>query len=279
MRALLSSLLALGIVALSALSLAAADLPLFDAHLHYSGDAWEQFPPEKVMRLLDEAKINKALLSSTPIEGTLRLYQHAPERFIPELRVYRKTTSLATWFQERQTWYKDPETLPFLEGELKRGIYRGIGEFHVNGDEVDTPVMRRIADLAVEHNIHLHAHSDASAIAKLFEFNPKVRIIWAHAGMSTEVGVVSEFVGKYPNLWVELSYRGDVMAGEELNPLWRSLFLAHPDRYLWGSDTWTPARWPEVPALARQARNWLALLPPEVAEKIAFKNAQALFGF
>jgi hypothetical protein len=280
MRSLL--LLVLGVLHVAATGAAARaedDLPLFDGHLHYSGDAWEQFPPEKVMQLLDEAKITKALLSATPIEGTLRLYKHAPARFIPELRVYRKTTSLATWFQARQTWFKDAGTIAFLEGELKRGIYKGIGEFHVNGDEIDTPVMRRIADLAVEHNIHLHAHSDAAAIAKLFEFNPKVRVIWAHAGMSTDPEVVGEFVKKYLNLWVELSYRSDVMAGDGLHPVWRRLFLAFPERFLWGSDTWTPARWPQVPALAHQARAWLALLPREVAEKIAFKNAQALFGF
>ncbi len=253
-------------------------LPLFDAHLHYSGNAWAQFPPEKVMQLLDEAKISMALLSSTPIEGTLRLHKHAPERFIPELRVYRKTTSLETWYQERQTWFKDPGTIPFLEQELKRGIYKGIGEFHVDGSEVDTPVMRRIADLAVENDVHLHAHSDAAAIAKLFEFNAKVRVIWAHAGMSTDPETVAAFVAKYPKLWVELSYRNDVVSGGELHPVWHKLFLAYPDRFLWGSDTWTPPRWPEVPKLAQQARAWLGLLPRDVAEKIAYKNAHALLG-
>ncbi len=277
---MLRSMLVWLLAACGVLAVQAADeLPLFDGHLHYSGDAWEQFPPEKVMQLLDQANISKALLSSTPIEGALRLHRHAPERIVMELRVYRKTTSLATWFQERQTWFKDPDTIPFLQAELKRGIYKGIGEFHVNGNEVDTPVMRRIADLAVEHNIHLHAHSDADAIAKLFEFNPKARIIWAHAGMTTDPETVGSFVAKYPNLWVELSYRNDVVSGGELNPVWRKLFLAYPERFLWGSDTWTPARWPEVPILAQQARAWLGLLPRDVAERIAYKNGQALFGF
>jgi hypothetical protein len=283
---MLGQLKLFALAALFTLSLADAAradaLPLFDAHLHYSGNAWAQYPPEKVMQLLDEAGIAKALLSSTPIEGTLRLYKHAPERFVPELRVYRKATSLETWYEERRTWFKDPGTVTFLEEELKRGIYKGIGEFHVNGDEVDTPVMRRIADLAVANNIHLHAHSDAAAIAKLFEFNPKVRIIWAHAGMSTPVETVGEFVRRYPNLWVELSYRGDVSAGEgkvrEVSAPWRALFLAHPERFLWGSDPWTPERWPEVPALAREARAWLKDLPAEVARKIAYENAKALFG-
>lgn len=256
----------------------AQELPLFDCHLHYSGDAWEQFPPEKVIQLLDQAKVSRALLSSTPIQGTLKLYNHAPKRFVPELRVYRKATSLATWQEERKTWFKDPQTIPFLEQELKRGIYKGIGEFHVNGDEVDTPVMRRIADIAVQHNLILHAHSDALAVEKLFGFNPKARILWAHAGMSTPPEVVGELVARYPTLWVELSYRNDLVLGYALHPVWREMFLKYPDRFVYGSDTWTPSRWPEVPALAAEARKWLAYLPAEVARKIAHENAEALFG-
>ncbi len=255
----------------------AAELPLFDAHLHYSGNAWTDFPPEKVINLLDEAGVRMALLSSTPIEGTLKLYQHAPSRFIPELRVYRKSISVETWAVERAVWFKDPELIPFLERELERGIYRGIGEFHVDGHEVDTPVMRKLVDLAVARNIHLHAHSDAEAVAKLFSFNPKARIIWAHAGMSTPPSAIGEFMAKYPALWADLSYRS-VLTDGKLDPQWKALLVRFPDRFLYGSDTWMPFRWPQVPALAREARQWLSQLPNEVAEAIAYRNAAALFG-
>ncbi len=253
-----------------------AELPLFDAHLHYSGNAWAEFPPEAVIGLLDRAGVSKALLSSTPIEGTLRLYQHAPERFIPELRVYRKTTSLETWAAERTVWFKDPELIPFLERELQRGIYRGIGEFHVDGHEADTPVMRRLVNLAVAHNLHLHAHSDAAAVALLFSFNPKAKILWAHAGMSTPPQVIAEFMARYPALWADLSYR-NLRAGDGIDPEWRALLLRFPDRFLYGSDTWMPFRWPQVPALAQEARHWLGQLPANVAEQIAFRNAEKLF--
>ena len=49
---------------------------------------------------------------------------------------------------ERASWYRDPETAVFIEAELKRGIYRGIGEFHLDGTEADSPVIRRIVELA-----------------------------------------------------------------------------------------------------------------------------------
>ena len=32
-----------------------------------------------------------------------------------------------------QTWYRDPEIYAMIERELERGIYRGIGEFHLYG--------------------------------------------------------------------------------------------------------------------------------------------------
>jgi predicted TIM-barrel fold metal-dependent hydrolase len=258
---------------------AAEELPLFDGHIHYSGDAWSSYPPEKVLQLLDEAKIEKALLSSTPIEGTLKLYQADPKRFIPELRVYRKATSLETWYAERATWWRDPELIPFLEEELKRGIYKGIGEFHLFGVEARSVVIKRMVKLAVERKLLLHAHSDAAAIETLFEHDPEARILWAHAGMNTPPQTVGDWLDRFPNLWVELSYRQDVVAGDALDPRWRELFLRYPDRFVTGSDTWTPSRWPEVPALAKWTRNWLSQLPPEVARKIAYDNGKRLLGF
>ncbi|MGH8693658.1 MAG: hypothetical protein ACREVM_05440, partial [Burkholderiales bacterium] len=135
-------------------------LRLFDGHIHYSVGSPQQYPPEKAIAILDEAGIGRALLSSTPNDGTIQLHKLYPERFIAELRPYRKTRDFETWAVERANWYRDPETVTFIEEELKRGIYRGIGEFHLDGDEADTPVIRKIVYIAVARNLWLHAHSD-----------------------------------------------------------------------------------------------------------------------
>ena len=96
-----------------------------DGHIHYSVGSPKQYPPEKAIAILDEAGIGRALLSSTPNHGTIQLHKLFPERFIPELRPYRKTRDFETWAAERANWYRDPETVTFIEEELKRGIYRG----------------------------------------------------------------------------------------------------------------------------------------------------------
>jgi Amidohydrolase len=253
-------------------------LPLFDAHVHYSVGATTAYPPPAALGLLTTSGIRRAILSSTPNDGTIQLYALYPERFVPFLRPYRKTRDLASWSAERASWYRDPDTLPFIEKELARGIYRGIGEFHVNGDEVDTPVMRGIVDIAVKRNLWLMAHSDAAAIEKLFAFNPRARIIWAHTGMGEPVETVAKLFEHYPALMGELSYRSGVSRGDGLSQEWRELFLRWPERFVYGSDTWVPSRWPEVPALTTEARAWLAELPPDVAENIAHRNGERLFG-
>ncbi|MGD2141087.1 MAG: amidohydrolase family protein [Burkholderiales bacterium] len=255
----------------------AGELPLFDGHIHYSFDAPERYPPEEVIRILDEADIIGALVSSTPNDGTRLLYERYPRRFIPELRPYRKTRDLETWRAERANWYRDPETVSFIRHELMRGIYRGIGEFHVNGDEAATPQMRAISQLAQHKGLWLHAHSDAPAVEHLFAHAPSLTIIWAHAGMSTPPAEIDRMLASYPRLYAELSYRHDIVSGDAVNPVWRELFLKYPDRFIYGSDTWITPRWEAVVPLASEARSWLKDLPPEVAEMIAYGNAQRLF--
>ena len=261
----------------SAHAAGAGELPLFDGHIHYSFDAPEQYPPEVVIRILDEAGIIGALLSSTPNDGTRLLYERYPQRFIPELRPYRKTRDFETWRVERANWYRDPETVTFIERELERGIYRGIGEFHVDGDEAATPQMRAIAQLAERKDLWLHAHSDSGAVEHLFRHASSLTIIWAHAGMSTPPAEIGRMLATYPRLYAELSYRHDVANGGKVDPAWRELFMKFPDRFIYGTDTWITPRWEAVVPLAREARSWLSDLPPEVAENIAFRNAFRIF--
>ncbi|MSQ65081.1 MAG: amidohydrolase [Limnohabitans sp.] len=257
-------------------AIAREPLLLFDAHVHFSAGATSAYTPEAALKILDNAGIGTAIVSSTPNDGTLLLHAAYPQRFIPFVRPYRKTRDLSSWGEERHSWYKDPDTLPFLEKELARGIYHGIGEFHVDGHEIDTPVMRGLAALAIKHGLWLMAHSDASAIEQLVGFAPGARILWAHTGMVEPAAKVAELLERYPRLYGELSYRSGV--GNGLSEEWRALLLRFPDRFVYGSDTWIPSRWSQVDNLTREAQDWLATLPPEVAQGIAYRNAQRLFG-
>jgi hypothetical protein len=264
------TLAGLGAVPLPAQS---PELPIFDTHIHYSSPDWTEYPPDRILGILRKAGIKRALVSSTPDDGTLTLYQKDPQRVVPILRPYRTRDDIGHWWQ-------DPSVLAYVQERLakNKGVHKGIGEFHLFGGQTGTFVVKRITELAVQENIYLHAHSDELAIVELFTIEPRLRVIWAHAGMSAGPQAVGALLDRYPTLWVDLAIRnGDVAPGGTLDPAWRAVFLRHPDRFLAGTDTWMTSRWEALPGSVTEVRGYLAQLPREVAEKIAFRNAERLF--
>src|SRR5713226_7812991 len=123
-----------------------AEPPLFDGHIHYSRPDWNTYTPEQVFAILDQAGIRRALVSSTPDDGTLKLYERAPKRVIPILRPYRTRDDMSTW-------WKDPTIIPYLEERLAKGVHKGIGEFHIHGKDIRTPVLARITEIAVQRHV------------------------------------------------------------------------------------------------------------------------------
>ncbi len=166
----------------------AEDLPITDAHLHYSQNSRQDYTPAAVLALLDQAGVRRAFVSSTPDENTVQLYEAAPDRIVPVLRPYRQPGELGTW-------HLDPTVVPYLEQRLARPIYRGIGEFHLSGSDARAPVVRQVAELAARHRLFLHCHCDAEAAEILLGLAPGVRVLWAHAGMSSGPDEVSRLVG------------------------------------------------------------------------------------
>lgn len=125
---------------------------------------------------------------------------------------------------------------------------------------------------------YLHAHSDEEAIDVLFAHNPRAKIIWAHSGFTTAPETLEKYLQRYPTLWGELSYRHDVAENGRLKDGWRRLFERYPDRFIVGSDTWVTERWDRYGEIMNGYRVWLGQLPKALAEKIAYRNAERLFG-
>ncbi|MBE0546680.1 MAG: amidohydrolase [Rubrivivax sp.] len=258
------------LLALTGPAAAQAPLPIFDAHLHYSHDAWERLPPKEAVALLRQAGLQRAMVSSSSDEGTQKLYAEAPDLVLPALRPYRTRGEIGSWAH-------DPSIVSHLESRLRQYRYVAIGEYHVFGADADLPVVRRVVQLAREHKLFLHSHSDAEAIERQFRQDPDARILWAHAGFDTPEKV-REMLRKHKNLWCDLAFRSDHATMGRVDDGWRAVFLEFPDRFMVGTDTYTPERWHYVVEHARWSRQWLADLPREVAERIAWKNGEALFG-
>ena len=244
-------------------------LPIFDAHLHYSHDAWESVPVEQAIAILRKAGLKRALISSAGDEGQQKLYQAAPDLVIPVLRPYRRRGETGTWF-------RDDSVVKYLEEKLSKFRYAAIGEYHIYGADVDLPVPRRMIELARQHNLFLHSHSDADAIDRQFRQWPQARILWAHSGFDRPERV-AEMLRKHRNLWCDLAFRTDHASGGKVDPAWRAVFLEFADRFMVGTDSYTPERWHYIAEHADWSRKWLADLPRDVAEKIAWKNGETLF--
>ena len=268
---LMKRLATLAIACLPALACAAAELPIFDAHVHYSHDAWPNLPPADAVAILRKAGLARALVSSSGDEGTQRLAALAPDLVVPSLRPYRTRGDVSTWV-------RDDTVVAFLEERLKASRYAAIGEFHVYGADADLPVPRRLVALASQHKLVLHAHSDVDAIERLFRQDPQARILWAHSGFDRP-DVLREMLRKHGNLWCDLAFRSEQGAGGKVPAEWRALFTEFPDRFMVGTDTYVPERWHYIVEHANWSRAWLADLPAPLAERIAWRNADALFSF
>jgi hypothetical protein len=262
-----SLLLVLGLAA--PLAALAAEMPIFDAHVHYSHDAWDNLPPADAVAILRKAGLKRALVSSSGDEGTQRLVALAPELVIPSLRPYRTRGDLSTWA-------RDDTVVAFLEERLRTSRYAAIGEFHLYGADADLPVPKRMVALAKQHELVLHAHSDVDALERLFRQDPAARILWAHSGFERP-DAVREMLHKHKNLWCDLAFRTEHGAGGKVPAEWRALFTEFPDRFMVGTDTFTPERWYYIVEHANWSRVWLADLPPALAERIAWRNAETLF--
>jgi Amidohydrolase len=260
-----SSALAWGSIVSAA---SAADLsPVFDAHIHYSHDAWDLVPPKQAIAILRKAGLKGALVSSSAAndQGTQMLIAEAPDLIVAELRPYRSRSEISSWL-------RDPTVVGYLEDRLAKSRYVGIGEFHVSGEDADLPVPQRMVALARERGLVLHAHSDVDAINRLFRQWPDARILWAHSGFERPEKV-RETLRRHPRLWSDLAFRNDHASMNKIDPAWREAFQEFPDRFVVGTDTFTPERWHYIEAHASYSRGWLKDLPPNLAERISWRNS------
>ena len=253
---------------------AAQALPLFDAHMHWKRPAWEPYPPEKVLSLMDANGVAMALVSSSPDDGTITLWQYAPRRIVPEMRPYNEQLGPSNWTRGEGVG-------DYIENRVRQYPHEGIGEFHMHAvDPDDEPLMRRIVALAIEKNIPLHVHSGHRPIEYLYSLDPRLTVIWAHAGMSEPPDVIEAMMARYATLHADTSYREwEILRGADgIDADWRRVLERFADRFMVGSDTWVNGQWASYDRLMATNRQWLAQLTPATAHNIAYRNAERLFG-
>jgi predicted TIM-barrel fold metal-dependent hydrolase len=181
-----------------------------------------------------------------------------------------------------------------LEAALGEGA-RALGEVHVRqvSRKIDRnpadPAFGRILELAARRGLPVVIHQEldqaaGAGLEKALAAHPKATIVLAHAGGATPA-VLEPLLTRHQNLVADLSgmhfQRSPALASERgpLDPAWKALVEKMPDRFLMGIDVWAPRLF--EPAMLDRLMAWtrrvLGELKPEVAERVAHRNATALF--
>ena len=100
-------------------------------------------------------------------------------------------------------------------------------------------------------------------------------MLWAHSGFERPEKI-REMLRRYPTLWCDLAFLTTHASNGKVAPGWRELFIEFPDRFVVSTDTFTPERWHYIVEHANFSRAWLADLPRDLAERIGYRNADAL---
>jgi len=270
--------------------------PFFDVHVHYKWDQAEITSPQQALEILDKAGVQKAVVIGRPADLALQLYELAPKRIIPIYGPYRTGG-------EKLTWQFRSELIEEVREGLRSGLYRGIGELHLIGGMAvplrQNKVFTALLALAREYNVPLMVHSEYSSLKptlSICQDNPKNRFLLAHAGAVITPKQIEQIFQACPNVVMDLAARDPwryvnnpiTDQSGQLLAEWRAVILRYADRFMVGSDPVWPvdkgsswdepdSGWMHLQRFVNFHRQWLAQLPPEVAEKIRWSNAEAWF--
>lgn len=245
--------------------------PLFDAHLHYSAADAKVLNPQDIISRLDDNGIRYAAVTGTPAAHVTALYQHAPERIVPLLGIYRS-------HGDKVSWPNDASLPAYVENQLKQGDWSGIGELHIFAGDRHSPVFASIVRIAAQRQLPLLIHGDPAVIDTVYDIAPMQPVIWAHAGSFPYPDLIADYLRRYPALHIDLSMRDQRIAPEgQLDDAWYELFVTYPERFMVGVDSYSLSRWQDYAAAVKTMRNWLAQLPDDTAAQLAYANAASLF--
>lgn len=178
----------------------------------------------------------------------------------------------------------------------------------------DHPLLLLLADIAAKHDLPIELHMEAidaaaglnskyrsppnpaklvpniPAFERLLAHNRRARIIWSHVGWDNTgqrtPALMERLFRAHPNLYASTKIAGDSLPTNRIvdrdtpmDPAWRTVIEAFPDRFLVATDQFhvTPGSDRRFPQHAGVARAVLDALPPALARQIAEENPQKVY--
>ena len=194
------------------------------------------------------------------------------------------------------------------------GVFSGIGEFTIHKEFVSSkiagdvasltdPALDRLLDFAAEVGLVVLIHNDVdrpfakkgappvflAQMKDLLARHPKNSIIWAHTGVGRVIRPVEDHIGMleaiiadstFKNVCFDISWdevaKYAVSSPEAIQRTAQAL-NAHPDRFLFGTDTVAPKDDQSYFAVFEMWKPVFDLLTPEAKERILKGNYERIF--
>ena len=263
---------------------AAADYagPLIDAHSHVSSakaiDAY--VAAMKRHNIVKVVLLGVGGVQKEDAEWIAAAAKAHPDRVVPGLPIPDPTRG---------------DAAGTLDVELARTKAHVMGEVHLRqvSRKIDRnpndPAFLDILKLGAERGVPIVIHYEITAasgaqLEKALGARPDAVVVLAHAGEAKPADL-EKMLARNANLKVDLSgmhFQRTPSLATETGPLdarWKALIEKMPDRFLMGIDVWAPRLF--EPAMLDRLMKWtrrvLGQLPPNVAERVAWKNAAALY--
>lgn len=190
-----------------------------------------------------------------------------------------------------------------VEADLKAGIIVGVGEIFINNQrsnpsqrmrrkgQVDAPGIRKYFNLVAKYNgfLSFHMESDRDSmdeLGRLLASNSRGRVLWNHCGSKSSAGEVRALMEAHPNVFCEISVgyppvgknpSRQIFNASGISSDWRQLMEDHDERFMVGTDAHSDDQF--VGSIETVRAGLLPNLSPGTARKVAYQNAQRLFGF
>jgi hypothetical protein len=265
-----------------------------DIHLHYNWDHSEYISTQEVLEKLQQNNVVLGVVSSVPSDYAGRLAAAAPEWIVALFSPYYQTGN-------RHNWFFDEGVVTAARQALANGNYAGLGEIHLVaglGPRRDNPVFLGLVALAMEYQVPMLLHTDASSYRYLLPIckqYPQLKILWAHAGGILPPSQLTALLAECDNVWLDLAARDPWHYGEfvdeqgMLEMEWKQFIINNQDRIMVGTDPvwnahqmyrWYEADqgWNHYEQLLQYHHNWISQLPAPVQNKLRLTNAQRYFG-
>ena len=286
----------------------AMKLPISDAHFHVMGTFMQ---PNALLKMMDTHKIKWAGGAGNLAPDARMAQFHAAMG--QRLKFFGgQRESVKCYANHGAAPFEDPnhpcaiEMLTQVEAGLKDGRFKGIGELHVNTLNtapmmpgvrrklpVDSPTIKAIFDLARKYkvavDIHIEWESDTvEQLVRMLSSYPSVPVKLAHCGKTSSADDIRAIMSKYANVYCDLSSRPGVFRYHDSKVViftangfqqdgWRKLIEDYSDRFTVGTDD--VDSWDKYEVVVNMIRKGLlANLSPATAEKVAYKNADRLYG-